>query len=63
MQKINPKYEKLILGSLMIIKNELDRLYCNKNQKEMDSPFENTGETYKNKTFKVCAYKWNEDIH
>ena len=47
----------------MIIKNELDRLYWNKNQKEMDSPFENTGETYKNKTFKVCAYKWNEDIH
>ena len=61
MQKINQKYEKLILGSLIIIKNELDRLYWNKNQKEMDSPFENTGKTYENKTFKVCAYKWNEN--
>lgn len=61
MKKIDQKYEKLIEGALIIIKNEMDRLYFNKFQKEMDSPFENTGNVYANKVFKVSAYDWIED--
>lgn len=39
----------------------MERLYWNTYQKEMDSPFENTGTSYSNDVFKVKAYNWNDD--
>ena len=33
----------------------------NINQKEYDSPFENTANKFKNDVFEVQAYSWNED--
>ena len=41
-----------------------DRLriaYWNKHQEEMDSPFGNTGNSFKNDTFEVEAYSWDDD--
>ena len=43
------------------IKRELDRCYWNHNQKEMRSPFDNTGESYKNDVFAVYAYYWGDN--
>lgn len=53
--------EYLIMAALAEIERQMGRLYWNKNQKEMVSPFENTGEEYKNDTFFVRAYNWNDD--
>ena len=58
---LEPKYIKLVIAMLNSIRYELDRCYWNKYQKSMNSPFDNTGETYKNKTFTVRAYDWNID--
>ena len=55
---LDPKYTKLIVGALDLIREELDRLYWNKYHKEMNSPFDNSGETYSNDTFTVKAYNW-----
>ena len=59
--RISEKYILLIRACLDKIENELIRLYWNKNQKEIDSPFANTGESYHNDTFSVSAYSWNDE--
>lgn len=51
----------LIEAALNKIENEMARLYWNKNQKHMDSPFQNTGAQYSNNTFTVRAYDWSDD--
>lgn len=51
----------VIRVALDFIRKEMDRLYWNKNQKEMSSPFDNTGETYSNDTFTVRAYNWEHN--
>ena len=51
----------VIIAALDSIRKELDRLYYNKNQKEMHSPFDNTSESYENCTFQVHAYYWGDD--
>ena len=52
----------LIESVLDKIENEMERLYWNKNQKEMpSSPFQNTGGEYENDTFKVRAYNWDDN--
>ena len=53
--------EQLIIAILDRIENELELQYWNKNQKHLNSPFQNTGETYSNKLFTVRAYNWNEE--
>ena len=55
------RYEDLMLAVLMRIESELERLYWNKNQKRINSPFLNTGERYSNDTFTVRAYYWGDD--
>lgn len=40
--------ELLVRAMLDFIRKELDRHYWNQNQKEMISPFDNTGEEYSN---------------
>jgi hypothetical protein len=53
--------ELLIQAVLNRIEQEMDRLYYNANQKELVSPFQNTGAEYSNDTFTVRAYYWGED--
>ena len=48
----------LLESCLMKIEAELARLYWNKNQRQIDSPFQNTGESYANGSFEVRAYEW-----
>lgn len=61
MIRVNPEHIPLIRAVLDAIRKEMDRLYWNKYQKVMDSPFDNTGEAYKNETFSVSAYDWDDD--
>lgn len=51
-----------IIALLNEIDNQLLRIMWNKNQKEYESPFGNTGNKFFNKVFQVQAYEWNEDI-
>lgn len=60
-EQANPKWDNLMHAILKTIRDELDRLYWNKYQEEMDSPFDNTGASYANPTFTVRAYSWEED--
>lgn len=50
-----------LLAYLNYIEAELDRVMWNNNQQEYDSPFGNTGNTFKNDVFEVQAYSWDED--
>lgn len=43
------------------IRKELDRYYWNKNQKEMDSPFDNSGTKYSNDYLTIRAYYWGDE--
>lgn len=61
MIRLSEKETTLVVVVLNAIDAELRRVYWNANQKEINSPFSNTGETYKNDTFSVRAYDWNED--
>lgn len=54
------EYE-LVKAVLCRIEDELIRHYWNKNQREMDSPFKNTGAIYSNDFFTVRAYNWNDE--
>lgn len=58
---MNYKYELLLSAVLEKIRDELSRCYWNKNQKQMQSPFENTGTIYSNDVFTVRAYYWGDD--
>ena len=53
--------DNLIVAVLDRIRREMDRVYWNKNQKEMISPFDNTSATYENDVFVVRAYNWDEN--
>ena len=61
MQAVPAKYIPIIIACLDKIAGELARLYWNKNQKEIESPFLNTGASYKNSVFSVQAYSWQEN--
>lgn len=52
---------RLIKAVLNEIRRELNRLYWNKYQELMESPFDNTGNTYSNDTFTVRSYYWGDD--
>ena len=51
----------VIRAALKDIRDEMDRLYWNKYQKQMESPFDNTGENYSNSVFTVRAYYWGDN--
>ena len=52
---------ELLKAVLNAIRDELERVYWNNNQKEIKDPFSNTGGKYENNTFRVEAYNWNDD--
>lgn len=56
---LDGKYKLLIKGILMTIKAELDRNYWNVNQKEMVSPFENSGaHDFTTNYLTIRSYNW-----
>ena len=55
------KITGLIRSCLSEIERELGRLYWNREQKELNSPLQNTGESYKCDAFEVTAYNWDEN--
>lgn len=50
-----------IISFLDSISNVLSIKMWNKYQEEYDSPFDNTGNKYKNDVFEVEAYNWDDD--
>ena len=56
--KFNEKELELLKACLTSIKLEMDRVYWNNNQEEMNSPFLNSGEVYYGHNFNVRAYDW-----
>lgn len=61
-QVVGDEYENIVVAAMDRIRRELDRVYWNRNNKEMSSPFENTGNSYSNDTFVVRAYQWDENV-
>lgn len=57
----NNKYVCVIEAILWSIDSELRRCYWNKYQKEINSPFLNTGESYSNDVFTVRSYYWGNN--
>jgi hypothetical protein len=53
--------EALIEAVLNQIENELCKVMWNNTQEEYPSPFDNTGNRYKNDTFEVRAFDWSDD--
>lgn len=52
---------EIVEASLMRISRELERVMWNELQRYYESPFANTGNRFKNETFEVNAYDWNDD--
>lgn len=58
----NNETMKLAISSMLDkIEKELNIQYWNKNQKELISPFKNTGTNFETDFFKVRAYNWDFD--
>lgn len=55
--------DRYVEACLRMIREELDRIMWNINQKEMPSPFDNTGARWKCDEFEVEAYSWDEDYN
>jgi len=58
MSKTCPRY---IVALLKDLSSELERVQWNVYQEEYESPFYNTGNSFKNDTFEVHAYYWGDD--
>lgn len=61
MDRLQDRFVPLVVSVLDKIRKEMDRLYWNKYQKEMNSPFDNSGEEYSNNTFTVRSYYWGDE--
>lgn len=53
--------EKWQLALLFDIKKYLNTCYWNKEQREMRSPFDNTGETFQTNHLTLIAYQWDDE--
>ena len=54
--------EEFIVALLRELDRSLSRAMWNIHQKEYESPFNNTGNSFKNDVFEVQAYNWNDEI-
>lgn len=61
MRVLKEKERHVVVAVLDAIDRELRRCYWNANQKEMESPFDNSGTSYSNRAFSVRAYDWIND--
>lgn len=52
---------EIMEAALTAISNEMERVFWNMRQKEYDSPFSNTGASFRCPTFTAVAYSWNDD--
>lgn len=49
------------VAALSAIREELDRIMWNREQREYSSPFGNTGSSFECPTFRVEAYDWDDE--
>ncbi len=59
--RVEERYISIITACLDCIRKELDRQYWNRDQREMVSPFDNSGEEFQTDVFTVRAYDWSEE--
>ena len=61
---VNQSYEcpNYIIGLLREIDRVLNRVMYNINQEDYNSPFDNTGNSFKNDVFEVQAYSWDDEV-
>lgn len=61
--KVNEKYDcpTWVVALLKNLSEELERVMWNITQKEYDSPFYNTGNSFKCNTFEVYSYDWGKN--
>lgn len=52
---------EIMEAALMSISNELDRVMWNIHQKEYNSPFSNSGQSFRCPTFTAVSYSWADD--
>ena len=59
----NQRYEcpEYVIALLNYLDKEIQRVMWNNTQKDFDSPFDNTANTFETKKFKVQAFNWNDD--
>ena len=55
------KCPEFVRSFLKTIRDELNITMWNINQREYESPFDNTSNHFKNNVFEVEAYSWNEE--
>lgn len=55
------RVSNIVDAALCRIRDSLDRVMWNVHQKEYESPFGNTGNSFKCDTFEVCAYSWGDE--
>lgn len=60
-EAVESKYEYMLRAMLNMIESEMTRLYWNQNQKEIISPFSNSGELFQNEYVTIRAYNWDEN--
>ena len=60
---VNQQYKcpNYIIALLREIDRQLDRIMWNIEQKDFDSPFDNTGNSFRLGNFEIHAYNWNDD--
>lgn len=61
MKNTENKYTEVIIAVLRAIEREMERCHFNTMQKELVSPFANTGAHFVTPTFQVHAYNWGMD--
>lgn len=59
----NQRYEcpEYIIALLDYLDKEIQRVMWNTTQKNFDSPFDNTANSFKTDKFEVHAFNWNDD--
>lgn len=55
-----PKY---VIALIRDLDSYIGVCYWNKEQKQWQSPLQNTGNSYKNDTFELNAYDWSEEMN
>jgi hypothetical protein len=59
--KINQKYSELVKAIFNSVGKEYERLYWNRHQREVFSPFYSGGDEYTNDVFSVHSYNYDWD--
>ena len=58
---LDGRYIPLVMATLNFIEKELERVYWNKHQESINSPFSNTGNNVSTENIQIRAYNWEQN--